>query len=81
MTQGEKVETVKICMSINNLYGKCKFQQKFNHEERSEDFKEGELEHLTDYEPANLVFKLHKIKMKIMEMKFIKNKLGTIYTK
>lgn len=69
-------------MSINNLHGKCKFQQKFGqNEDESEDLKDGELEHLTDYQPSNLVFKLHKIKMKIMEMKFIKNKLGNLLTK
>ena len=70
------METVKILMCINNLYGKCKLQKKsYLLEDLSEDLKEGELEYLTDYQPKNLVFKLHKIKLKILEMKFIKEKL------
>ena len=62
-------------MSINNLYGKCKAKKKFQQfEDVSEDLKDGELEDLTDYQPKNLIYKLYKIKMKVLEMKFIKEK-------
>ena len=79
LTQGQKVESVKIVMSINNLYGKCKFQKKSLFlDDQTDDLREGELEQLTDYQAKNLVYKLHHIKMKILEMRFIKEKVNTV---
>jgi hypothetical protein len=67
-------------MSVNNLYGKCKYQTNLNNnnnnDDINEDLREGELESLTDYHPKNLIYKLQKIKTKILEMKYIKNRIG-----